>query len=188
MQIEIELKNDGKLAELEKKLADFRPAWKSIHAFMLKTILYQFDAMKGDLGSGRTLRGVRWKYFKYQYIRKTDGVTVPAWGGVPLIRKSWKYPRAKLVKGKLRSKQRGSKKRIKKGDSIMQNTGKMRSGILQKIRMTKYKITMRSAGDQKKIGFQNRLRPFLFFEIPHDVDKIKEYVIKYLEGDNGKRK
>lgn len=58
--------------------------------------LSQFDIeVKSEIGldwtlnakaTGGTVRGEQWDGFSDQYTRKTDGVTVPAWGGVPKVK------------------------------------------------------------------------------------------------------
>ena len=190
------------IASAETNISDLRPAWASVHHYMQNVILMQFDGMSGDIGDGKTLRGVRWKYFKDQYTRKSDNVTVPAWCGVerfvfsggyvslgkwigknrPNYRRTAKARKKEggKVLGRLRTN-RASNIRVKKGDSVNVQSGKMRSGILQKVRMTEYQIVMHSAGNQKKIFHLNNLRPFQFFEIPKDIDEIKNIITKHLE-------
>src|SRR3990167_8440320 len=85
-----------------------------------------------QLRHGGTYRGVMWKYFSPQYTRKTDGITVPAWGGVPKIRGNG------LVKGR----KRPSGARVKQGDAIMQDTGNLRARALSSVRITRFRLVM----------------------------------------------
>ena len=70
------------LVELRGRARDLRPFWPSPFAYMAIETAALFDHMGHD---GGTFRGVTWPGFADQYTRKTDGVTVPAEGGVPRI-------------------------------------------------------------------------------------------------------
>lgn len=76
----------GKEAIAKVKAAAGTPQQRAIFfarasAYMRKVTGETFRALKW----GGTYRGVTWPYFKFQYIRKTDGRVVPAWGGVPKL-------------------------------------------------------------------------------------------------------
>lgn len=206
-EIKVELKDREVrrfLKRTEGRLDNMAPAWNNVHAYMIRVITEQFDRSK----RGGTARGVNWEYFKHQYIRKTDGTVVPAWGGVPrlIMRNSdgggymklgrWigvnrpNYVRtgearraAKgVVLGRLRSKTAGGKKRVRKGDSIMQSTGLMRNGVLSKMKASAHKVEMSPKRQSGKIKYQNQLRPFMFFEDPKDVNYVREQVINFVLG------
>jgi hypothetical protein len=71
------------LVEASERARDLRPVWATFRAYMARVTHDTFDALgKG----GGTYRGVTWAPFADQYTRKTDGVVVPAWGGVPRLR------------------------------------------------------------------------------------------------------
>ena len=70
------------LAEMRGRARDLRPYWPSVSGYMDGETVALFEHMGHD---GGTYRGVTWPGFADQYTRKTDGVTVPAEGGVPRI-------------------------------------------------------------------------------------------------------
>ena len=101
---------------------------------------------------GGTHRGVLWRYFAPQYTRQTDGVTVPAWGGVPKLRGG----------GMVKGRKRPSGARIAEGDAIMQDTGTMRARAALVVRMEKYNARLGVQGVNYAAA-QHKTRPFLFF-------------------------
>lgn len=105
-----------------------------------------------NLRRGGTYRGVMWRYFAPQYTRKTDGVTVPAWGGVPRLYGSG------TVLGRLRP----SGARVAAGDAIMQDTMTMRSRAALVTRMDRYMARLGVQGVNYAPA-QQAMRPFLFF-------------------------
>lgn len=139
------------------------------------------------LRNGGTYRGVTWPYFAPQYTRKTDGVTVPAWGGVPHIGQySWisEHKRAnqkargekvdrtnknRLVKGR----KRPSGKRIKEGDALMQDTGTMRRSVVTAWDIARIDDRRAEFGTGLRYAPQQQARRlFLFFEPGVDIMRI----------------
>ena len=64
------------------RAVDFRPVWNSVIPYLIGRTKALFAAN----AHGGTYRGVTWEWFADQYTRQTDGVTVPAEGGVPRLR------------------------------------------------------------------------------------------------------
>lgn len=146
------------------------------------------DQTFSRLRLGGTFRGVTWAYFKPQYTRK-DGTVVPAWGGTPRLRAGRSARTAsggfrkrgigrtttKGVLGRLRP----SGKRVKRGDAIMQDTKTMRNRAALVVRLTGNEMVL---GPQGTIyaAAQNRMRRFLFFEVPRDSDKLAKIMAKHI--------
>ena len=156
-----------RIDNLKKNAADFRKAWKIIHAYMISAITLQFDR----LGKGGTDRGVVWPDFKYQYIRSAN-FKVPAGGGVAKV-----HNFSELVLGRLRGE---TKKRVNASSKLLQNDGTLKGALLQKFTATPTKLVMDTADNSKKVAFQNRLRPFQFFEVPRDSDVIRDTIARHL--------
>lgn len=123
-----------------------------------------------NLRTGGSYRGVRWRYFAPQYTRKTDGVTVPAWGGVRKL-----YGRGTVL-GRLRP----SGARVAKGDAIMQDTGTMRSRAALVTKMDRYFARLGPQGVNYATA-QQAMRPFLFFTTK-DGNVLAEMLRKYVMG------
>lgn len=70
------------MKQTEKNARQPRPLLIRIHAHQQKEsgLMFRF------LAKGGTRRTVSWGWFADQYTRKTDGVTVPAEGGVKRLR------------------------------------------------------------------------------------------------------
>lgn len=146
----------------------------SVRQTMKLIILKMFATTR----QGRTSRGVRWEPFADQYARKTDGATVPAWGGVKRIAPAWTppgVPRGK-VEGSVLGKKRPSGRRISQSSNLMQDTGTMRA-----------QVGNISSVDDKRIRFgptvnyarrQNQLRPFMFYELPKDANSVNDAAFK----------
>jgi len=169
MNIEITVQDNATLAleRVERYTDDLRPSWNKIVQYMLSALDGMFFDMSGDLGdSGRVHRGVKWKYFVPQYVR-ADSTVVPAWGGIPKVRGRG------LVKGRLRD---STTRRVHKGDSVMQNLGKMRKALLQDNTLLPDMLIMRVDDNQGKVYRQNELRQFMFFEDPVDVLEIGKLI------------
>lgn len=163
--IKIEIENAGiqelRFQNIAKAIADYRPVWPSIQAYMLGRIALQFDQLR----RGGHARSVVWKDFAPQYTRK-DGTEVPAWG-IP-----------GEVQGRLRD---STNIRVTPQSNLMRNTSKMFAGILQDIRMKPTVLEMDSAGSPEQIKAQNQMRPWQYFEDPVDVDVIESIMIKHVE-------
>lgn len=136
------------LGELSEKVDGLRQPFEMFAQYMRVTTDKTFDRLR----KGGKFRGVTWRYFAPQYTRKTDGVTVPAWGGVPKLR----------GRGKVKGRKRPSGARIANGDAVMQDTMTMRSRAALVIHMDKYMARLGPQG-VNYAGYQNAMRPFLFF-------------------------
>ena len=136
---------------------DVRPIWREFAAYMRTTV----DQMFRTLRHGGSGRGVAWPYFADQYTRKTDGVTVPAWGGVPKIHGG----------GFVLGRRRPSGSRVAQGDSVMQDGGTMRARALLVLSMQADRFTMGPQG-VNYARYQNARRPWAFFELPRDVNAL----------------
>jgi len=189
--------------ELRARVRDLRPAWNSFHDYMMGETGMTFRA----LAHGGTYRGVTWKPFADQYTRNTDGVTVPAWGGVERIRagrstrtaagrRTVLYKRAYALmgagasafrtrtRGPVRGRLRPSGKRVTKDSNLMRDTGKMsgEAGMnmrgLKTIRPKSLVMFVRQGYAQA----QNAMRPFLFFNVPKDADKATQIISEHIAG------
>ena len=157
---------DVKLSGLESAAKDLTPAW-------LQTVSYT-EGVTQDLfrrlAHGGTYRGVRWKWFAPQYTRKTDGVTVPAEGGVPKLRGRG------LVKGKMRP----SGKRVTRNSNLMQDTGAMRGQSSHNWDYKPHRLT-----GTVKLPYaakQHSMRPFWFWEHPKDTTYIRQAIGDHVVG------
>ena len=151
-------------ARLSGKASDWRPAARRIHRVMQ----VRTDSVFAANRLGGTHRGLRWNYFAPQYTRK-DGTVVPAWGGVA------RADGTGQVQGRLRP----SGQRIRRGDSVVQDTGNLRRNALLSLRLTKTRLEMGTnveyADDQAK------RRPWATFHLPDDLNMMRQEVIRYFE-------
>jgi len=141
--------------------------------------------------TGGTYRGETWEGMKDQYTRKTDGVTVPAWGGVPYLDRiksggewvgnkiSWtKAGRARTgqaltSKGgrkatgghTVKGKKRPSGQRVSGSSVMMQDTGDMRNSALASPRKrTDYELRIGPKGvSEEYASIQDDRRPAFFW-------------------------
>jgi hypothetical protein len=144
--------------------AKWRIAAKHIH----RNMKIRVDSMFVKNKKGGKHRGQRWEFFAPQYTRKTDGVTVPAWGGVKKVRGKGK------VKGRLRP---GTNTRLHPNSSLMQDTNTLRGKALQSRRITRTKVVMGSAGPEYS-RFQHKMRPFVFWHLPDDLSMMRKVAVK----------
>lgn len=155
------------LDKVEKTLGgDVRPIWREFASYMRTVTDNTFRALR----HGGTYRGVSWDYFAPQYTRKTDGVTVPAWGGVP------KVVGTGTVKGRLRP----SGARVSAGDSVVQDLEVLRSRAALVTHMGAKLLRLEPQGVDYA-GYQSRRRPFLFFT-PKDATELIKIAVRKLEG------
>ena len=148
------------IQNIQSNISDFTESFIQIHAYMQSIINMQFADLSGDIRGGGDARGVHWDYFASQYTRK-DGTVVPAWG----------------IPGEVQGRLRHSGQRVKLGDSIMQDTGLMRSQILEQKSILPNMMVMNTGGDQKKLLCQHSMRSFQFFQEPVDVDNIRDIIL-----------
>lgn len=156
------------VGDMKRPLAQFR-----LH--MNQVTVEHFNA----LAMGGTHRGVRWAYFKNPaYVRKTDGVEVPPWGGVPNIGQYSDIRKRQRANQKARGERPGrtnknrmvlgrkrpSGARLKYGDAVLQDTRRMLRSVTSSpdvLMATEDSITWGSR--LPYAGKQNERRPFLFF-------------------------
>ena len=164
---QIVVRDEGVRRALEKignKPDALQPTFRRFAQYMRVQTDNTFEALR----LGGRFRGVLWKYFAPQYTRKTDGVTVPAWGGVPKVRGSG------LVKGR----KRPSGARVRQGDAIMQDTETMRGMAALVVRMDRYMARLGVQGVNYAAA-QHKRRPFLFF-VQADADELVGMLRLYL--------
>ena len=166
IRVEIEVAPNKKA-----KPSDFHDAFVTWYAYMQK----QTDEMfvraggPGSAEAGGSYRGVTWDPFAPQYIRKTDGATVYAWGGTPKLRGSG------MVKPRLRP----SGQPITPASLLMQDTGRLRQRAATDIvRITP--TTMAFGTNLEYAAAQQDMRPFLFVT-EEDADKLADLVAKKIE-------
>tara|TARA_Y100000310_G_scaffold331632_1_gene405561 strand:+ start:22861 stop:23406 length:546 start_codon:yes stop_codon:yes gene_type:complete len=138
-------------------------------------MVQQTDSMWEMLSQGGgTHRSKRWKPFAPQYTRKTDGVTVPAHGGVPKIKGQG------MVQGRLRP----TRTRVTAASALMDDSGNLRGKAASAVfRQTKHALTF---GTPKSVNYadrQNQLRPYLFFFKKKDEPMLVKIVSAYLNKD-----
>jgi len=136
----------------------------------------QTDNMFERLRRGGAHRGVTWKYFAPQYTRQggRDGTgdrsTVPAWGGIAKVR----------GKGVVKGRRRPSGARLRDGDSLMQDTGMMRSRAALVMRMSTRTLLLGPQG-VRYAAAQQAQRPFLFFHLPQDLTVLEKFAVEHLQ-------
>ena len=128
--------------DLDRTVREIMDASKPFRAFFSWWARLRGEAWSAVKASGGTFMGRRWPAMKAQYTRRTDGVTVPAWGGVPRIRagsrKRTIAPKRGIgwgesmtsVRGVVSGRLRPSGRRVKQTSIMMQDTGSMRNAIL----------------------------------------------------------
>lgn len=145
-----------RLDDLQEKGRNARPIWRRFAQYMRVRTDQTFKRLR----TGGSFRGVTWDYFAPQYTRKTDGVQVPAWGGVPKL-----YGGGNVL-GRLRP----SGARLAYGDALMQDTGTLRTRAALVLSLRHDHLIMGT--NLKYAPRQQRLRRFLFFETPRDVNQL----------------
>lgn len=187
----IELRNvQAKAGDLHKFFTDFS-------AYMQSVTLRTFQR----LGKGGDFRGVHWNGFASQYTRKTDGVTVPAKGGVKRLRKGFsartrksgrifysgvsqniatgQFEGKQATGGTVRGRLRNSGKRVTASSKLMQDTGQLRAAALNNVKIRDSLLVMDTR--TKYAGYQNQLRPFAFFNLPTDANVAQDMLLRRLK-------
>lgn len=163
-----QLRREG--IRISRKLDDPRPFFKQFRAYMLGRTGQTFRR----LGRGGRFRGVRWRGYADQYTRKTDGVTVPAHGGVPKLRGRG------LVKGRLRA----SGQRVTPSSRLLRDTGRLAAAAGTTLRFRDGGRTMQMITRNVAYGpAQQARRPFLFFELPHDAKVAARMALQHLRSE-----
>lgn len=154
------------------RVKDVSGGFREFHQYMV----IQTDSMFKKLKKGGTHRGVTWPKFADQYTRKTDGVTVPAWGGVPKVRGGG------TVKGRLRAssgKGRGGK-RITSQSALLQDLGNLRAKAATGVRKVR-KDLLQFGTSVEYAAAQSKWRPFLFFNLPKDLEMCRRILVSWIE-------
>ena len=162
-----------RLKKLAKNAGSPTRLWVRIHADQRTKTRMMFRQLR----QGGTFRGVTWPWFADQYTRETDGVTVPAEGGVPNIGQySWiakrhrerlkaagqkvQYARKnRMVKGRLRP----SGKRVTRASSLMRDRGILYASAATVRRIINRGRTLEIVTPMGYAWAQQELRPFSFF-------------------------
>jgi len=201
----IRLKTDTRIGVIEiqgvaDRLSDLTPAFNDFHAYMIRRTVLMFRRLR----QGGTFRSATWAPWADQYTRATDGVTVPAWGGVDRIRagRSARNARGGLTRGafsdlksrqlrgqrstggKVRGRLRASKKRVSKGSSLMADKGRLRQALLTDMRIRRGRVLTMDT-PVPYADAQHAMRPFQYFEDPTDVNFLRKQIVKHLSGANG---
>lgn len=202
----IRLKADTRIGVIEiqgvtDRLSDLTPAFTNFHAYMIRRTVLMFRRLR----KGGTFRSATWAPWADQYTRATDGVTVPAWGGVDRIRagRSARTARGGLAKGafsdlqtrrlggqrktggKVRGRLRASKKRVRKGSALLADKGRLRQALLTDMRIRRGTVLTMDT-PVRYARFQNDMRPFQYFEDPQDVNYLRKQMVKHLSGSNAR--
>ncbi|MDE2699131.1 MAG: hypothetical protein OXI23_09695 [Gemmatimonadota bacterium] len=124
---------------------------------LFKRIHAHQQAMSGlmfrNLRHGGTYRGVRWGGFADQYTRKTDGVTVPAEGGVERLD----------GRGQVLGHLRPSGARVGARSHLLRDTGVLANAVASVHRIRNGGRTLEIITPLKYAGAQQAHRPFTFF-------------------------
>jgi len=146
---------------------DFLRVFKRFRVYMLRQTSNTFRTLR----RGGRFRGVTWQWYADQYTRKTDGVTVPAQGRVRKVRG------VGLVKGRLRP----SGKRVTSASNLMRDTGRLSAAAGQTVSFRNHGKTLRLGTNVSYAGAQQRLRPYLFFQVPEDELVLRDLFIEELQ-------
>ena len=141
---------------------DVRRGWRVFQQYMRARTNQTFERLR----HGGTFRGVHWDYFKPQY-RRRDGTLVPAWGGVRKVKGG----------GEVLGQKRPSGSRVRRGDSILQDTETLRGRAALVQRMTRNTLVLGPQG-VRYAAPQHRRRPFLFFEVPRDLSRLTHIMVE----------
>lgn len=142
--------------------ADFRDGFREFQQYM--RVVTERTFARNRLGG--TSRGVRWKYFAPMYTRK-DGTVVPAWGGIKKAR----------GKGNVLGRIRRPGVRLKQGDALLDSTSTLKGRATLTQRIDGRSITM-GPGGLVYAAYQDRMRPFLFFETPKDLNVLTKILVR----------
>jgi len=149
----------------------------------------------GALYSGSvTFRGeVTWGSVGPQYVRKTDGVAVPPWGGVPRIRGEVLhvasviatgkkiYGRAEKAYGNVKGKLRPSGKRVTSSSVFGADTNAMRRQFTTNPTLSADRKTVTLVTNAKQSERFNERAPFGFLT-SSDRDSFRKHIADWLSG------
>ena len=165
--------DDGQLrreqVRVGRRLDDARPPLVKFHAYMLGRTGRTFRAL--GRGGGR-FRGVSWADWANQYTRRTDGVTVPAHGGVAKVR----------GRGRVKGRRRASGARVTPGAMLLRDTGRLAAAAGTTRRWGRGGKSLYMTTANVAYGrYQQAMRPFLFFQLPKDAQVAQRLVIEHLD-------
>jgi hypothetical protein len=178
------IKAQGFLHAKIGKVANARPALRKVQYYVISRIAAQFKVLR----KGGVYRGVRWADLQGRPgIRQRSGISTrgAAFGGyregvygdvaTHKIRGGI-VTGGKTTLGALRP----SGKRVTASSAVMVDTGTMlrKTGRWIK-RLTANEIVF--GINLKYAGRQNKMRPFLFFELPKDLDKAREICLEHFK-------
>ena len=142
----------------------FTAVWKNFHKYMQVRIDLMFDR----LAKGGSFRGVKWPPFKSEFAYRMPTKAKKVW------RKSSTRSGAKTEKTiRVYTKVPASQAKL------MQRTMNLRRNASKRIfQMSKKRVTFGS--NIRYAAMQNRLRPFLVFEIDKDLIMARRMIVNYL--------
>ena len=145
--------------------------FKRIHAHQQSQSALMFRALK----HGGTRRGVTWDWYAPQYTRKTDGVTVPAEGGVSRL------DGRGVVLGRLRASgpKSKSKARIDARSNLLRDTRQLSGAVASVRRIRNRGRTLEIITPVKYAAAQQAKRPFTFFT-REDADLYEQWAAEEL--------
>lgn len=193
MNLRLAINTEGLVAKQNRLLRfmqrDFLRVFKRFRVYMLQQTGLTFRALK----QGGHYRGVEWRWYKDQYTRKTDGVTVPAEGGSPRVARGWKHiasdlktrkavmARHKTVTGNVKGKKRPSGKRVTKSSSLLRDTGRLAAATGMTLSFKRQGKTMILGTNVAYAEAQQARRPFLFFQVPQDEEVLQRFFVEEFE-------
>jgi hypothetical protein len=155
------------LDQLTKDLINNRKVLERFRRWWVGKVHAAWVAVKAP---GGIFRGVKWEGMKPQYTRKTDGVTVPAWGGVPRVAKGYGLKRkGGNVKGRLRP----SGQRVKQTSVMMQDTGAAgMSGDILNAPLALTDSYLEVGTSKPYAEKQDQMRPVVHWKVPEDENEL----------------
>jgi len=160
---------------ISSRSKNLKPAFVAIHTMLSRQTGLTFNKLGKGTG---TYRGQTWKPFADQYTRKTDGVTVPAWGGVKRVQKRRGKDGKLRAGGKVKGRKRNSGQRITRQSMLMQDKGKLRTQSTLNRRITRMSLNITVAAGYAKD--QQKQRAFLFVDHPRETVKMTKMVGTYI--------
>lgn len=143
-------------ARLRRRLRHIAMTSQKPSRFWRRVFLHQqkeTGLMFRHLRHGGTRRGVTWPWFSDQYTRKTDGVNVPAVGGVPLLR----------GEGTVQARRRPSGALVDESSNLLRDTGLLASAAASVIRVIRGGTVAEIHTPIRYAEAQQDRRPFTFF-------------------------
>lgn len=165
-------------ARIHRKIDNPQPLLKRFHVYMMGRTGQTFRQLR----RGGSFRGVTWREYADQYTRKTDGVTVPAWGNVPRLRAGRSVRTRSGQEAMVRGRLRPSGKRITPSSNLLRDTGRLAAAAGTTRRWSRGGRTLNMITQNVAYGpKQQAMRPFLFFEIPRDLEVAARMAQEHLE-------